>query len=89
MDVEHHIITTVNQNAKRTMTHTPDVSPVKGFGSIVPLRKLPVPPSRKLSYSAGTSPNPPPPETTDDDMESTLPDLEPDPGEQSSPGKRL
>jgi hypothetical protein len=51
MVIEHPDTTSVHKSAKRTMTTTPNVFPVKGFGSIVPHCKLPVPPSRKLSYS--------------------------------------
>jgi hypothetical protein len=89
MDMENHTTTAANKTAKWTMNHTPDVSPVKGFGSIVPLRKLPVPPSWKLSYSTGTPPTPSSLANTEDDMESTPTDTEPDPGAQRSPGKRL
>jgi hypothetical protein len=101
MEIEYSCDTAPN-SAKRTMTHTPDVSPVKGSTSIAPLRKLPVPPSRKLSYPTGLH-EPPPPSTKNCQAIAASPsdpetpatgnspnDPEPHaPGEPSSPGQCL
>jgi hypothetical protein len=90
MEVEYTDATGFLNTSKRTMPHTPDVSPVKGLLSIAPLRKLPVPPSRKLSYSPGSPQNSSP---TDDNTHAIPPvpseQEAHDPGDTSPLGERL
>lgn len=73
---------------KRVMTHTPEVTPVKGSGSIVPSRKLPVPPSRKLIFATRSSP---PQADTDDAALEDPPSMDqtPEPSDTGPPGQCL